>query len=62
MTSPEDIKKFREERRKEFDGPCSKCNSAPVHIVFTNGALCTECYLKALKEAMQKARRSEFNV
>lgn len=59
---PDDIERFREERRKAFDQPCTKCGTAPVHIVFKDGALCTECYLAGLKERRKKLLESDFRV
>lgn len=50
------LSRIREQRRvrKLADGPCTECKACTVFIMFADEALCSECYLQAIKDWMLK--------
>ena len=45
--------------RKLANGPCTECRTGPVFILFADAALCSECYLQAMKDWLRKHRKEE---
>lgn len=43
-------------RWKMAAGPCTECRTGPIFILFPDEALCSECYLQAIKDWLRKRK------